>query len=201
MPAAILFSFGAVLYEMATGDVPFHGESSAVICEAIMNRAPVPAVRLNHLKFPPKLEDIINKALEKDINLRYQHASEMRSDLQRLKRDTESGRMPLPISQAGDSASAAAVSNSASRGAISASSGASGAAISAPTQQPKGPYLKLAWSAIGIIIVAITTIPWIPRHRSVSTVATTGQKTLAVLPLQNLGSREGPRLSAPCPGR
>ncbi|MGA2416284.1 MAG: protein kinase [Candidatus Sulfotelmatobacter sp.] len=184
-----LFSFGAVLYEMATGDVPFHGESAAVICEAIMNRAPVPAVRLNHL-VPARLEDIINKALEKDINLRYQHASEMRSDLQRLKRDTESGRMPLPISQAGDSASAAAVSNSASRGAIFASSGASGAAISAPTKQPKGPYLKLAWSAIGIIIVAITTIPWIPRHRSVSTVATTGQKTLAVLPLQNLGTEK-----------
>src|ERR1035438_3368973 len=78
-----LFSFGAVLYEMATGDVPFHGESSAVICEAIMNRAPVPAVRLNH-DVPARLEDIINKALEKDANLRYQHASEMRSDLQRV---------------------------------------------------------------------------------------------------------------------
>ncbi len=86
-----LFSFGAVLYEMATGALPFHGESSAVICEAIMNRAPVDVVRLNH-DVPPKLEDIINKALEKDRNLRYQHASEMRSDLQRLKRDTETGR-------------------------------------------------------------------------------------------------------------
>jgi len=86
-----LFSFGAVLYEMATGDLPFHGESSAVICEAIMNRAPVAVVRLNH-DVPPKLEDIINKALEKDRNLRYQHASEMRTDLQRLKRDTEMGR-------------------------------------------------------------------------------------------------------------
>jgi serine/threonine protein kinase len=86
-----LFSFGAVLYEMVTGDLPFHGESSAVICEAIMNRAPVPVVRLNH-DVPPKLEEIINKALEKDRNLRYQHASEMRADLQRLKRDTESGR-------------------------------------------------------------------------------------------------------------
>ncbi len=86
-----LFSFGAVLYEMATGDLPFHGESSAMICEAIVNRAPVAAVRLNH-DVPPKLEDIINKALEKDRNLRYQHASEMRADLQRLKRDTETGR-------------------------------------------------------------------------------------------------------------
>src|SRR6202041_2662013 len=94
-----LFSFGAVLYEMAAGDVPFHGESSAVICEAIMNRAPVPAVRLNH-EVPARLEDIINKALEKDVNLRYQHASEMRSDLQRLKRDTESGRSQLSESAA-----------------------------------------------------------------------------------------------------
>ena len=86
-----LFSFGAVLYEMATGDLPFHGESSAVICEAIMNRAPVAVVRLNH-DVPAELERIINKALEKDRNLRYQHASEIRTDLQRLKRDTETGR-------------------------------------------------------------------------------------------------------------
>src|SRR5271170_2255158 len=86
-----LFSFGAVLYEMTTGDLPFHGESSAVICEAIVNRAPVAVVRLNR-EVPPKLEDIINKALEKDRNLRYQGAGEMRADLQRLKRDSETGR-------------------------------------------------------------------------------------------------------------
>jgi eukaryotic-like serine/threonine-protein kinase len=85
-----LFSFGAVLYEMATGDLPFHGESSAMICEAIVNRGPVAVVRLNH-DVPPKLEDIINRALEKDRELRYQHASDMRSELQRLKRDTETG--------------------------------------------------------------------------------------------------------------
>jgi serine/threonine protein kinase/tetratricopeptide (TPR) repeat protein len=87
-----IFSFGTVLYEMATGDLPFHGESSAVICEAILNRAPVAVVRLNH-DVPPKLEDIINRALEKDRNLRYQHASDMRSELLRLKRDTETGRV------------------------------------------------------------------------------------------------------------
>src|ERR1700685_3779880 len=86
-----LFSFGSVLYEMATGALPFQGESSAMICEAIVNRTPVAVVRLNQ-DVPSKLEDIINKALEKDRNLRYQHASEMRTDLQRLKRDTETGR-------------------------------------------------------------------------------------------------------------
>ena len=92
-----LFSFGAVLYEMATGQLPFRGDSTATIFDAILNRAPVTPVRLNP-DLPPKLEDIINRALEKDRELRYQGAAEMRSELKRLKRDTETGRVGVASS-------------------------------------------------------------------------------------------------------
>ena len=105
-----IFSFGLVLYEMATGKQTFSGSSSAEIFDAILNRTPGAPVRLNPA-VPPKLEDIIGKALEKDKKLRYQHAADMRSDLQRLKRDTESGRTAVATMVEAVSASSAAASH------------------------------------------------------------------------------------------
>jgi serine/threonine protein kinase/tetratricopeptide (TPR) repeat protein len=94
-----LFSFGVVLYEMATGALPFRGDTSGVTTDAILHSAPVAPVRLNP-DVPAKLEDVINRALEKDRNLRYQHANEMRAELQRLKRDTDTSRVSAASSGA-----------------------------------------------------------------------------------------------------
>ena len=93
-----LFSFGVVLYEMVTGVQPFRGETSGVIAEAILNRTPVAPVRFNP-DLSAKLEEVISKALEKDRKLRYQSAAEIRTDLQRLKRDSDSGRAAVTVTE------------------------------------------------------------------------------------------------------
>ncbi|HEX4424856.1 MAG TPA: hypothetical protein VH079_05630, partial [Terriglobales bacterium] len=171
-----LFSFGAVLYEMATGDVPFHGESSAVICEAIMNRAPVPVVRLNHL-VPVKLEDIINKALEKDSGLRYQHASEMRGDLQRLKRDTDTGRIAL-----------SADTSSAGISTVPASSSQHSAVTPPPPPVQKRSRGRLIEVVVTVAILVLAIVFWQFKERATPAAISAGQKTIAVLPFQNIGS-------------
>ena len=180
-----LFSFGAVLYEMSTGDVPFHGESSAVICEAIMNRAPVPAVRLNR-EVPTRLEDIINKALEKDRNLRYQHASEMRSDLQRLKRDTDTGRTASPVGFTPISANEKNENlppgdRPGSSSLLTAfKAGASATKTRIPLVAGLALLTTIAMAAIGYFAQT--------HHRAAPVASASNPTTVAVLPFQNMGS-------------
>jgi serine/threonine protein kinase len=162
-----LFSFGIVLYEMATGAIPFRGETSGVIFDAIMNRAPLAPVRLNP-SLPPKLEEVINRALEKDRDLRYQHAVDIKSELLRLRRDLESGRSSAVSSSsaapmqggaeaAPSSEGQVAPSSRTSGRAAAVSSSSSGRVTTAPEVAAPGRpvYWKLMIPAALIVVLAI----------------------------------------------
>jgi eukaryotic-like serine/threonine-protein kinase len=171
-----LFSFGVVLYEMATGALPFRGESSGVIFKAILDGTPTPAIRFNH-DLPAKLDDVINRALEKDRELRYQHASDMRAELQRLKRDTDSGRSAsassgsTPIAQeSGSQVAPPAPALSATSVAPATASSATGVPPSSATEKSaqlpptnRTPW-KIVLPAAAILVAAIAGVLYFRSH-------------------------------------
>src|SRR6202049_4617216 len=161
-----LFSFGAVLYEMATGVLPFRADSSAEIFKAIVDAAPVPPMRLNP-DVPADLERIISKALEKDRNLRYQSAADLRSDLTRLKRDLDSGRTSSAVAE------------------VSAASSSSASSIP-PAPPAVRSHKSLAVGAVSILVIAAAAGFFLLRAKSASEIT-----SIAVLPFFNATTDPG----------
>ena len=185
-----LFSFGAVLYEMTTGAIPFRGDTTALIFEAILNRAPLSPVRLNP-DVPQRLEEIINKALEKDRELRYQHASEIRSDLKRLQRDSGSGRGAATASSDSGVALSAAPSGASGSPPLTSPAAAhvSSSSVSAVARQHRvGTAVAslvalavLAAAAFGIYSFLTRTGPLPFQNFTVTQLTNTGKADLAAI--------------------
>jgi eukaryotic-like serine/threonine-protein kinase len=170
-----LFSFGVVIYEMATGTLPFRGETSGVVTEAILNRVPVAPVRLNP-DLPLELEHIVNRALEKDRNLRYQHAADMRAELQRVKRDTDTGRLAAassgPVTAAQDTVSQSFAQPAAQSSGSVARAGSSAAVSVAEVPVAGGKKLwKILVPAALLVIAAVVAGVFYMRPRPAAPLA------------------------------